>query len=208
MRHLLLVPLMVLLSCGAADKTMKDPETSSILVPEQRALEGRALHEEACDRALELLAAAPEFMAGYSLAELRMECLNELASLPPAEARRRARCYVASGDFMQLVACEDPMMADPNPRDSLAAVVPSVLPAPGTVDPLVWRVCVHLADIAMVEVAAQLDQGQVTQVKDMAVAACVDALKDVPQHELEMVSDCLLNASTIDDMKGCNLPDK
>jgi hypothetical protein len=208
MRHLLLVTVLILAACGGADKNKTSALTAEVHGPGPMDLEGRELHEAACDRALDLLAAAPDALEGYSLAELRGECMKDLSDALPGEARRLARCYVHAADMTDLAVCADPeTSAYPSePQDSPAAVVPHALADPTGVDPLTWRVCVHLAEVAMVELAAQMDMGQVAEIKDMAVQACVDALKTVPQHELEMVSDCLLEAKTIDGMKGCNLP--
>ncbi|MFH1531187.1 MAG: hypothetical protein ABIK09_10705 [Pseudomonadota bacterium] len=207
MRVLPFLPLLALAACGGADKHLKTSKAAEIRGPAHLVLEGRALQEAACDRALDLLVATPEAMEGYSLAELRGECLEDLAEAPPEEARRRARCYLDAADIPQLAGCSDPELAAPSlPRDSPAAVVPHALTDPTEVDPLTWRVCVHLAEIAMAELANQIDAGQVAQVTDMAVNACVDALKTVPRRDLETVSDCLLEANTVDEMKGCNLP--
>lgn len=209
MRHLLLLALLPLIACGGADKKKTSALTAEVHGPAHLALEGRALQEAACDHALELLAGAPEALEGYSLAELRMECLADLSDAGPAEARRRARCYVDAADIPELAICADPELdvASPQPQDSPAAYVPDAMLDPaGGVDPLTWRVCVHLAEVAMAELVSQIDIGQVEEIKTMAVSACVDALKTVPRHELEVVSDCLLEAKTVDEMQGCNLP--
>ena len=212
MRHLLLALLLFQVACGGADKNRASTKKTTTLTrevhgPAHLGLEGRALHEAACDHALDLLAAAPEALEGYSLAELRGECMADLADAHRGEARRRARCYLDSAGIPELATCDDPeLAAHPQPQDSPAAVVPGILADPTGVDPLTWRVCVHLAEVAMAELAGQLPTGQVDEIMDMAVRACVDSLKTVPQHELEMVSDCLLGAKTIDAMKGCNLP--
>jgi hypothetical protein len=208
MRHLLLLALLLLAACGAADKNKTSSSIAEVPGPASIGLEGRALLEEACDHALDLLSGAPGALEGYSLAELRGECLEDLSGAPPGEARRRARCYIAAADIPGLAVCADPEpdMASTLPQDSPAAVVPDRLEDPAGVDPLTWRVCVHLAELAMAELASQIDAGQVAEVKHMAVQACVDALETVPQHELEVVSDCLLDAKTVDEMQGCNLP--
>jgi len=208
MRHLLLFPLLVLMACGGADKTLKTSEIAEVYGPAHLVLEGRALQEAACDHALELLMAVPDAMEGYSLAELRGECLEDLAETSPEEARRRARCYIDAVDIPKLAVCSDPELAAVSslPQDSPAAVVPGALADPTGVDPLTWRVCVHLAEIAMAELGAQVGPGQVAEITDLAVKACVDALKSVPQHELETVSDCLLEATTVEGMQGCHLP--
>ena len=211
MRHLILVPLLVMAACGGAEVYVETTKTAEVYEPAHPVLEGRALKEAACDHAVELLAAVPEALEGYSLAELRMECLQDLSEAAPSEARRRANCYITAADIPRLVACDDSeqqAMFSSLPQDSPAAQVPDVLADPAEVDPLTWRVCVHLAEIAMAELGGKIDAGRVAEIKDMAVNACVDALKTVPRHELEVVSDCLLEAATIDEMKGCNLPEK
>ena len=210
MRTMLLLSLLALVACSGADGNRKKAEkTADVYGPTPLTLEGRALHEAACDHALELLVAVPEALEGYSLAELRSECMADLAEVSPAVARDRARCYLGAEDIPRLAVCGDPEQAagpQREPQDSPAAVVPDSLVDPAGVDPLIWRVCVHLADVAMAELASQIDAGQVAGIKDVAVRACVDALKDVPKHELETVSDCLLEAGTVEEMQGCHLP--
>lgn len=198
MRPLILVPLLALAACGGAEKHKAPTETVEVFGPSPLGLEGRALHEAACDQALEIMGPASEAVGVGSMAELHGECLEDLSETPPAEARALARCYLQAADINQLAACADAQVP--------AAEVPAPLPRSTEVDPLIWRVCVHLADVAMAELSGQMDGVQVDEVKDIAVQACVDALKDVEKRELEMVSDCLLKAKTVDEMQGCNLP--
>ena len=210
MRFLVLFFMLIGVGCSGVDTavTVEAPETAELFGSAHLVLDGRALKEAACDHALDLLATVPEAMEGYSLAELRGECLEDLIDAPPSDGQRRARCYIDAENVPELLGCDDPDMAVTSslPQDPPTGMVPHAIADPSGVDPLTWRVCVHLADVAMAELAAQIGLGQEAEIKDMAVSACVDALKDVQRHELETVSDCLLEANNVDEMKGCNLP--
>ena len=198
MRTLILVPLLALAACGGAEKNTAPTETVAVFGPSHLGLEGRALHEAACDHALDIMGPASEAMEGGSMAELLGECLDDLAETSPAEVRAKALCYLEAADIMQLAACAEAPLS--------VAEVPGQRPRSADVDPLTWRVCVHLADVAMAELSGQMAGISVDEVKDLAVEACTDALRDVGKRELEMVSDCLLRAKTVDEMQGCNLP--